>query len=189
MYLRSGPLALSVAHVASHTGRPAGAKFPYATDDAESVAAKNLLVKALSAAGFDPQPVATTIEKFFTQFRKNPDADINLRSSSWCFDWPSGSTLFPGQFHSTDIATSGFGQNLAAFSVRQVDERIDAIPRLLLTQQPQAWNALDREIQTKYFPVVVTGYGGVAMVRGSQVHNVRDDTGFGMPTWKDIWIG
>ena len=26
-------------------------------------------------------------------------------------------------------------------------------------------------IQTRYFPVVVTGYGGVAMMRGSKVHN------------------
>jgi hypothetical protein len=59
---------------------------------------------------------------------------------------------------------------------------------LLLTEHAPAWNALDKLIQTKYFPMVVTGYGGVAMMRGSKVHNDFDDT-FGMPTWKDIWLG
>jgi len=164
-------------------------RFPFSTDAPESVAIKNVVVKALTAAGFDPQPVATTFADYFTRFRNNPRAHINLRSSTWCSDWPSGSSWFPAQFQTTDIATSGFGHNLAAFSSKAVDDRIDAIPHLLLTQQPQAWNALDKLIQTRYFPVVVTGYGGVAMVRGSKVHNVRDDTGFGMPTWKDIWIG
>jgi hypothetical protein len=75
------------------------------------------------------------------------------------------------------------------FSSSAVDDRIDRIPQLLLTERPAAWNALDHFIQTKYFPVVVVGHAGVAMMRGSKVHNVVDDPTFGMPTWKDIWLG
>ena len=70
-----------------------------------------------------------------------------------------------------------------------MDDRIRAIPHLLLTQQAPAWNALDKLIQTRYFPLVVTGYDGVAMMRGSKVHNDVDDATLGLPTWKDIWLG
>ncbi len=61
--------------------------------------------------------------------------------------------------------------------------------RLPLAEQPAAWNALDQLIQTRYFPVVVTGYDGVAMMRGSKVHHDYVDPNFGLPTWKDLWIG
>jgi peptide/nickel transport system substrate-binding protein len=164
-------------------------KFPYATDIPTGVAVKNVVVKALTAAGFDPQPVETTETKYFPRILKNPQAPVDIRYLGWCSDWPSGSSWFPEIFHSTDIASVGFGSNYAAFSSKLVDDRIEAIPQLLLSEQAPAWNALDKLIQTRYFPVVVTGYGGVAMMRGSKVHNVLDDTTFGMPTWKDIWLG
>ena len=142
------------------------------------------------AAGFDPQPVATTSANYVDGLPAEPEGAgqrplerlvlaTGRRVARGC----------PPLFQSTDIAKAGFGSNFAAFSSKAVDDRIDAIPQLLLTEQPPAWNALDKLIQTKYFPVVVTGYGGVAMMRGSKVHNVFDDPTFGMPTWKDIWIG
>jgi peptide/nickel transport system substrate-binding protein len=163
-------------------------KFPYTTDNPTSVAAKNVVVKALTAAGFDPHPVATTQANYEDDIN-NPKAPVNVRLGGWCSDWPSGHEWFPLVFRSTDIARDGFGTNFAAFSSKEVDDRIEAIPHLLLTQQAPAWNALDKLIQTKYFPVVVTGYGGVAMMRGSKVHNALNDPTFGMPIWKDIWIG
>ena len=95
----------------------------------------------------------------------------------------------PPEFQTTDIENEGFGSNYAAFSEKAVDDRIAAIQLLPLDQQPAAWNALDKEIQTKYFPVVVTGYGGVAMMRGSKVHNDNIQDTSGMPTWQDMWIG
>jgi peptide/nickel transport system substrate-binding protein len=94
----------------------------------------------------------------------------------------------PPEFQSTDIATSGFGSNYAAFNNKSVDDRINAIQLLPLDQQPAAWNALDKEIQTKYFPVIVTGYGGDAMMRGSRVGGFNDDNTLGMPTFKDMFI-
>ena len=118
----------------------------------------------------------------------NPKAPVNVRSVGWCSDWPSGSSWMPPEFQSTDIATSGFGSNYAAFNNKAVDARINAIQLLPLKEQPGAWNALDKTIQTKYYPVIVTGYGGVAMMRGSKVMNMVDDTTFGMPEWKDMWI-
>jgi len=164
-------------------------RWAYLSDDHTSVAVKNVVVKALRAAGFDPQPVATTQANYIPDIVDNPKAPVNVRPTGWCSDWPSGNEWFPPTFRSTDIAKDGFGTNFAAFSSKAVDDRIAAVPHLLLTQQAPAWNALDKLIQTRYFPVVVTGYYGVAMMRGSKVHNALNDPTFGKPTWKDIWIG
>ncbi len=164
-------------------------KFAYQTDVPTSVATKNVVVQALSQAGFDPQPVATTSANYVADILTNPKAPVNVRSVGWCSDWPSGSSWIPPQFQTTDIATQGFGSNYEAFANKSVDNQMKQIQLLPLDKQPAAWNALDKTIQTKYFPVVVTGYGGAAMMRGSKVNNFYDDTTLGMPTWKDMWIG
>ena len=164
-------------------------KFAYSTDIPTSVAVKNVISQALTQAGFKVSPVATTSANYVADILTNPKADVNVRSVGWCSDWPSGSSWMPPVFQTTDIATSGFGSNYAAFSSQAVDDRMTQIQLLPLSQQPAAWNALDKTIQEKYFPVIVTGYGGVAMMRGSKVHGFNNDDTFGMPTWKDMWIG
>ncbi len=163
-------------------------KFAYQTDSATSVAVKNVVEQALKQAGFDPQPVATTIANYVADYLTNPKAPVNVRSVGWCSDWPSGSSWMPPQFQTTDIATSGFNANYAAFSNKSIDQQMSQIPTLPIDKQAAAWNAMDKTIQTKYFPVVVTGYGGTAMMRGSRVNGFHNDGTFGMPTWKDMWI-
>src|SRR4029079_5208876 len=126
-------------------------------DEPQSVAAKNVIVQALAAAGFDPQPVEATGATIGPDFLSNPRAPVNVRSSGWCPDWPSGEGWIARTFRSTETPVLG-GQNnkgnVAFFSLTAVDDRIDAIERLLLTEQAPAWNALDRFVQTRYFPVV-----------------------------------
>jgi peptide/nickel transport system substrate-binding protein len=163
-------------------------RFAYPADDPSAVHQKHSIVQALSAAGFSVTAVPTTLANYADDFLRNPDAAVNLRSVGWCSDWPTGSSFIPQQFGSTDLATEGFGTNFAAFSEPTVDARIAGIQRLPLAQQPAAWNALDRLIQTRYFPVVATGYSGVAMMRGSRVHHDFVDSVYMMPTWKDIWL-
>ena len=163
-------------------------KFPYATDVPSSVAVKNVVVQALTQAGFKVSPVATTSANSVADVLDNPSADVNVRAASWCSDWPSGSSWIPPLFQTTDIAHVGFGSNFTAFSNKAVDDRINEIQLLPLKEQPAAWNALDKEIQTKYFPAIATGYSGAAMMRGSSVHGMYVDGTLGMPTWKDMWV-
>jgi peptide/nickel transport system substrate-binding protein len=65
---------------------------------------------------------------------------------------------------------------------------MDAIQQLPLAQQADAWNALDKLIATKYFPLFTTYYTGIAQAHGSKINGDNDDNGFGMPTWKNVWI-
>jgi peptide/nickel transport system substrate-binding protein len=157
-------------------------KFLYEADSQTSVAAKDQIVKGLEAAGFDPQPVAAANVNQYVKLRGDPNTDINIRSNGWCSDWPSGSSWEPPLFQ------TGSGSNYAQFSEQAVDDKIQSILQAPLEDQPDMWGALDQEIMTKYYPAVVVGYGGVAMLHGSAIQNMVNDDVFGMPEWKDIWV-
>jgi len=163
-------------------------KFLFRTDDPVNVKVKDALIKGLTEAGFKATPVPTTTASYTTA-RDNVNEDINVRSSGWCSDWPSGSTWVPTLFGSTDVATShSFGTNYTAFSNKSVDNQMDAIQRMPLDQQADAWNALDKQIATKYFPLFTLYYTGIAQAHGSKIQGDNDDNTLGMPTWKDIWV-
>lgn len=162
-------------------------KWLYSTDDPLSVDGKAQIQKALEAAGFKATPVATNIANSST-VRADPTAGINIRSAGWCSDWPSGASWFPPVLESTNLDKEGLGSNYSVFSEPSVDAKIAEIQTLPLEDQPAAWNELDKSIQEEFFPLFVTGYYGAAMMRGSNVNGFNDDTVFGMPTWKDIWL-
>jgi peptide/nickel transport system substrate-binding protein len=163
-------------------------KFLFRTDDDISVKSKDVIVKALTEAGFKATPVPTTIADYPVA-RDNTKEDINVRSAGWCSDWPSGSTWIPTVYGSTNPTKTGsFGTNYAAFSNKSVDKQINAVQRLPLSKQPAAWNAMDRNIMKKYFPLFPTYYNGIAQSHGSKIMGDNDDSTLGMPTFKDIWI-
>ncbi|GAB2757380.1 ABC transporter substrate-binding protein [Nocardioides pakistanensis] len=163
-------------------------KWLFANDNAESVKAKDVVVKALEAAGFKASPVATTVADLSTE-RANPDnKDINVRSAGWCSDWPSGGSWFPPVLQSTNLEEEGLGANYAAFSEPEVDQRIKDVLMMPVEEQADAWNELDEYIAKEYFPMFILGYGGVAHAHGSKIQGHNVDPTFGMPTWKDIWV-
>jgi peptide/nickel transport system substrate-binding protein len=163
-------------------------KFLFRTDDPVSVQTKDAIVKGLTEAGFKPTPVPTTTANYVAA-RDNTSEDINVRSAGWCSDWPSGATWFPPLLQSTHPDTShSFGANYAAFGNKKMDEQMDAIQKLPLDQQADAWNSLDKTIATKFFPLFTTYYTGTAQAHGSKIMGDFDDNTVGMPTWKNIWI-
>jgi peptide/nickel transport system substrate-binding protein len=163
-------------------------KFLFRTDDPVNVKAKDATVKALTEAGFKATPVPTTTANYTTD-RDNTEKDINVRSAGWCSDWPSGSTWLPTLFGSTNpTKTHSFGTNYSAFSNKSVDNQMDAIQKMPLDKQAAAWNDLDKQIATKYFPLFTTYYTGIAQAHGSKIMGDSDDNTLGMPTWKDIWV-
>jgi peptide/nickel transport system substrate-binding protein len=163
-------------------------KFLFRTDDPVNVKTKDATVKALTEAGFKATPVPTTTANYVAA-RDNTSEDINVRSAGWCSDWPSGSTWLPTLFASTHVDQShSFGTNYSAFDNKSVDNQMDAIQKMPLDKQADAWNALDKSIATKYFPLFTTYYTGIAQAHGSKIMGDNDDSTFGMPTWKNIWV-
>jgi peptide/nickel transport system substrate-binding protein len=162
-------------------------KFLFATDDDQSVAAKNEIVKGLEAGGFKATPIASTTATIRTD-RTDPSSPINVRSSGWCSDWPSGGSWFPAQWSGDLVGLEGM-PNPANFKVKAMDDEQDRILDTLTPDQAtKAWGEFDQTMEEKYYPAVVTGYGGVAMIHGSKVGGMADDNVRGMPTLARMYI-
>ncbi len=163
-------------------------RFLFRTDDPTSVKVKDATVKALQQAGFTATPVPTTIANYSAD-RAKTDSTINVRSASWCSDWPSGSTWLPTVYADTHPDRTGsLGADYAAFHAPAVTKKINQIQLMPLAEQPGAWNDLDQQVMKQYFPLFPTYYGGVVMAHGSKVQGMADDSALGMPTWNTMWV-
>ena len=162
-------------------------KFLFATDDDNAVAAKNEIVKGLEAAGFKATPIASTLETIRTD-RTDPKSPINVRSSGWCSDWPTGGSWFPAQWAGDLVGLEGM-PNPSQFKVAEMDALQD---KILDTMTPEeaatAWGEFDKTMETKYYPAVNTGYSGTAMIHGSKVGGMENDNVRGMPTFARMYI-
>jgi peptide/nickel transport system substrate-binding protein len=176
---------LKQAHALGYTIR-----WPYDTDIPQgastSVSVKNVQVEALKAAGFNPQPVASTSSTDSSLY-DNPKANINVRPIEWCPDWPTGDSFLPAMFQSTNLAKNGFGSNYSAFDQPSVDARMNAIELLPQSQQPAAWNQLERKIMSTWYPVVPLSYAGLVLPAGSDVEGFTEGGGYA-PTWNTMWL-
>lgn len=162
-------------------------RFLYATDDDARVAEKDAIVEGLEAAGFEPEPVVSTVDTLRTD-RTDPDAPIEVRSQAWCSDWPSGGSWFPAQWSGDLVGLEGM-PNPANFDEPEMDRRQDEILDTMSPEQAaEAWGEFDRTLQEDYYPAVVTGYGGVAMIHGSDVGGMANDNVRGMPTFGRMYL-
>ena len=162
-------------------------KFLFATDDDLAVEGKNQIVKGLEAAGFKATPIASTSETIRTD-RTVYDSPINVRSSGWCSDWPSGGSWFPAQWAGNLVGLEGM-PNPANFKEKAMDDEQDRILDTLTPEEAtKAWGEFDKTMETKYYPAVNLGYSGTAMIRGSKVGGMANDNVRGMPTFARMYI-
>jgi peptide/nickel transport system substrate-binding protein len=162
-------------------------RFLWRVDDDLSTKLKDVTVKSLTEAGFEVTPVPTT-EAEYVDARDDVRSDINLRAGGWCSDWSSGSSWLPPLLESRDLEQEGLGANLAAFSERDVDDRVIEILERPLEEQAAAWNELDRYVSETYYPLITTHYTGVAQAHGSGIGGHFADGVYGQPTWKHIHV-
>jgi peptide/nickel transport system substrate-binding protein len=161
-------------------------KFLYATDDPLSVAAKDQLVKGLEAGGFTATPIASTSEKI-REARLDYNSPINVRSSGWCSDWPTGGSWFPAQWDGSLVGLEGM-PNPSNFKEADADAKQKEILDGSADKAAAAWGEFDKFIMTKYYPAVVTGYSGTAIIRGSKIGGMYNDAVRGMPTLAAMYI-
>ena len=126
-------------------------KFLFATDDDLAVAAKNEVVKGLEAGGFKATPIASTSETIRTD-RTDYKSPINVRSSGWCSDWPSGITWFPAQWAGSLVGLEGM-PNPSNFKQADMDAQQD---KILDTMTPEeaapAWGEFDETMEDEVLP-------------------------------------
>jgi peptide/nickel transport system substrate-binding protein len=160
----------------------------YRTDSPIWKQIQQVLDASLKKAGFTTNPIGETSDQFYADLADANGPENFRYGTGWCSDWPSGSSWFPPVLQSTDLKNVGLASNYAAFSNKDVDAQIKKIELMPADQQPEAWGKLDQDISQKYYPLITTYYTGVAQAHGSAIQGDNDDTVYGMPTWKDIWV-
>jgi peptide/nickel transport system substrate-binding protein len=154
----------------AHTSDPVGAIY------------RRIFTAAFEAAGFSvvSYPVSGSV---FNALQSDPNAPYNLRPGGWCTDWPTGSAWMQRKY-----STDNPEWNRSYLHEKAVDDEIERIRQLPLTEQPAAWGALDRLIETKYYPFVGTYELANIVLHGSRIAGINGDQTQGLPTWKDIYV-
>jgi len=161
-------------------------KFLYSTDDPLAVSAKDQIVKGLEAGGFTATPIASTTEKI-REARTDYDSPINVRSSGWCSDWPSGGSWFPAQWDGALVGLDGM-PNLANFNEPEADAKQKEILDGPADEAATAWGEFDKWMEETYYPAVNLGYAGTAIIRGSKIGGMYNDNVRGMPTLQLMYV-
>lgn len=171
-------MALTLLRQAAHDPGEYRIDYPFDESDPTSEARNRLLTSALEEAGFNAVGQGVPGSRY-ESVRRDPSGPWNLRLHGWCADWRSGSSWFQPLF-----GTHGFP---GWFAETDVDEEIDRIERLPLSEQDAAWGELDRMIEDRYYPVIPVAYGGTAQLHGSRLGGLHLDD-FGVPTLQDVYV-
>lgn len=158
-------------------------KWVYTGDDPTLVDSKDAMVRAFEEAGFTTSPVKAADDQEASKMAQNPNTPVNLISSSWCSDWPSGAVWIP------PILSKDFpGSNYSRFTEPEVEKRIDEVGSMPVEKQGEAWAKLEKDVMEKYYPVIPTGYSGAARLHGSRIKGMHINEVFGNPTWKTMSV-
>ncbi|MEO6510349.1 MAG: hypothetical protein ABIO16_05100, partial [Nocardioides sp.] len=119
--------------------------------------------------------------------RTDPNSPINVRSSGWCSDWPSGGSWFPAQWDGSLVNLAGM-PNPSMFNEPDADQKQKDILAGKEGDTTKAWGAFDKWMEETYYPAVNTGYSGTAIIRGSKIGGMDNDNVRGMPTFATMYV-
>jgi peptide/nickel transport system substrate-binding protein len=167
----------------------------YDTDVPTSVNVEKIVAAAYKKAGLDPAPYATTSTDY-AELRSDPSTPINIRTGGWFSDWPSGFSWIPPVFAPPTAGQACAKQKWASFGVvnfahfceDDVNKMITQNEAKPLADQPAGWSALEKYIQTKYYPVIPLYNGGTIQAHGTNIEGDNIDITGGMPTFKTVWV-
>lgn len=147
--------------------------------------ANRILADALSAAGFTVEPIGVDTAEY--RARTNDyTAPVNLGQgpSTWCSDWPTGSSWFPVLFQSHSIAD---GTSWGMLADTALDAEIGAVGALPADQRATRWMQLDEKVMSRY--VVIPRYSNrLAVVVGTNVGGGEDDSTLAMPLLPNLFL-
>ena len=158
----------------------------YVSDKPESVSANNALKSALKKAGFKVKDVpVSTAEASEKETDENAPENLGQGISSWCYDWPSGDSIYPQLFSSS---TAKDGRSVANLQSAAIDKELNDISSMDPTAAAPKWLAFDEKM-TKQVMGIPLSYSKSSYVFGNKVHNIANDPNKGLPDFAQIWVG
>jgi peptide/nickel transport system substrate-binding protein len=167
-------------------GRTPTLVYAYA-NNAENEKYATIVQSSLERAGFKLVLRPIDASKYYTIIgtRGNP---YDIYIGGWGADWPSGSTVIGPEFDGSAIQPTG-NNGPSYLNEPDINRRIHQIELEPAAKAARDWAALDKEIMTKYAPVVPMYYARALELTGSKVHDVALSPGLGATIWYNAWVG
>jgi peptide/nickel transport system substrate-binding protein len=157
----------------------------YAYDNTELDQKQSLVVQqSLERAGFKVVLRPVDSSSYYHQIGlRNSGYDIYV--TAWAADWPSGSTIIPQLFDGRSLTTN---PTWTWLNVKQVNDRIAELETESANKAATGWAALDKEIMTKYAPVVPVSYQKNYSLVGTNVGGVLLSSFVGAPVYYNAYL-
>ncbi|MGA8117305.1 MAG: ABC transporter substrate-binding protein [Actinocatenispora sp.] len=123
---------------------------------------------------------------YYTQIGKDHNP-YDLYFAGWGADWPSGSTIIPPVFDGRTIAAQG-NTTYPYFTNAGVNERIQELNKQSANKAASGWAALDKDIMTKFAPVVPVYFDKAYQLYGTNVGNMKISQSSGWPVYYDAYL-
>ncbi|BCJ37664.1 ABC transporter [Actinocatenispora thailandica] len=123
---------------------------------------------------------------YYTQIGKK-DNQYDLYFAGWGSDWPSGSTIIPPVFDGRNIQAQG-NSTYPYFNNDSVNAQIDKLSKQTATEAAPGWAKLDKDIMTKYAPVVPVWYDKAYQLYGTNVGNMKIGQSTGWPVYFNAYL-
>jgi peptide/nickel transport system substrate-binding protein len=156
-----------------------------ALGDPTSEAVTNVVTAGLEAGGF----TVTTVEpdSKIRPHRTEYDSPVNVRSSGWCSDFPTGASWFPEQWDGSLVGLDTM-PNPANFKEADADQLQHDILDGTHGDPDLTWGEFDQFLEKTYYPAVNLGYAGVANIRGADIGGMAIDNVRGMPNFTTMYV-
>lgn len=158
----------------------------YMNDDESAKKVQAVKKPALEKAGFKVKAVGVTQAQYRAKI-KDPNAPVNMGTgvaTGWCYDWPTGDSIYPPLFTSTLPKNTGVGN----IKDKKLDARMRKIAQMPIKEQGPEWSKLDKHIVKNIVPLVPMFYTKGSAIFGTDVKNVKIDPNSGSPVLEDIWV-
>jgi peptide/nickel transport system substrate-binding protein len=159
----------------------------YVKDDPTETRVNRVRKRMLEEAGFAVRDLGVSAADY-RRLNSDPTGPANFLQfpTAWCFDWPSGESVFRPMLSS--LAASGGSTTLGNLTDPKLDAELLRITSLPLAEQGAQWGRFDKWLAENYLPAIPTAYERNNYVFGTKVHNVVDDPARGVPDLTQIWV-
>ncbi|MFC6704588.1 ABC transporter substrate-binding protein [Flexivirga alba] len=142
----------------------------YISDDPAKVAANNARKAGLEKAGFTVKDIPLAKAEYTKKIGEgNAPVNMGQGTPGWCYDWPTGDSVYPVLFNGAYIDQGG---GVGMFKNAAVNAQMAKTSAMDPAKAAPKWAALDQELMTKYFPSLPDYYTMSTLTFGRNVNNV-----------------
>jgi peptide/nickel transport system substrate-binding protein len=167
--------------------RPFELIYYYVKDGSTAERVNEVRKKLFEEAGFAVTDLGVSAADH-RRLNSDPTGPANFLQSptQWCFDWPSGESVFPPMLSS--LAASGGSTTLGNLTDPKIDAELLRITSLPAAEQGPAWGRFDRWLAENYLPAIPTEFERANYLFGTKVKNVVGDPARGVPVLTQVWL-